>query len=147
MRYTILGFCCLGVTFFLTSNFPTNIISFLIGSFFVLLSIILYTSITILIGICSFWIGDIKDVFYLNLTAGFFFGGLIVPIDFYPSFLRSFYFYTPYPWIIWGPAEYITEGDIDFMQFILGWGKWMLILSFLISIVYCKFIKSFMARG
>ncbi len=119
----------------------------LTGILFGIAGVFLYTLLAILIGICSFWIRDIKSLVYLNLTATFCFGGLIVPLSYYSPFLQSIAFMTPYPWILWWPAGWASNASIALLPALFSWFLWVILLSGLITFTYKKCIRSFITDG
>lgn len=147
VRFTILGLFCVGLGYTLSGFFPGNALTWILGIVFGLLSVVLYNLLLVLIGLCAFWLKDIKTLLYLNLTATFCFGGLIVPLSFYSPWVRTLSFCTPYPWILWGPAEYISGGTLHMVQAMLGWGFWILLLSALIILFYRQGLKTFVLEG
>lgn len=147
VRFVLLGVCCLGLGSQLSYAIPGDLFTWGVGALFGMLSIILYSVLAILIGLCSFWLREIKTLIFLNLTATFCFGGLIVPLDFYSTWVRNLCFWTPYPWILWCPAELITGGKVNIGSAFMGWCVWMLILTVAIYFVYQKCMKSFVVEG
>lgn len=144
VRYAILIACYLAMRFFVMGSLPEH---FLLGTAFGISGIILFTLMSILIGLSSFWIKEIKPIVYLNLTATFCLGGLIVPLDFYTPFVRSISFASPYPWILWWPADCMARGiDYPILGF-LCWGGWVVLLIGVIIAVYNKSIISFIREG
>lgn len=142
-----LGALCLCIGFLLTHEIPGTLSSWLIGSVFAILGIILYTMIGILIGLFAFWFTEIQNLIYLNLTATFCFGGLIVPLEFYSESFRNFCFMTPYPWILWWPASFILGKSIALETAFLSFGIWMVLISTLIVFLYRKCMNAFVLEG
>jgi ABC-2 type transport system permease protein len=151
VRFVLIGVCCLSLGYFLTGQFPGNISIWLNGVLFIVMAVLLYTLIAILIGLLSFWLKEIQPLYYLNFTSMASFGGLIVPLDFYSETLKNISFCTPYPWILWWPAEWITATEIretiNLPLALFSWGFWMLFFTSLILIVYRKCFNSFAAEG
>jgi len=147
VRFILLGISCLGLGFYLTGFFPGNAETWILGTVFGVLSITLYNLLLMLIGLSAFWVTDIKTIMYLNLTATLSLGGCIVPLSFYSNGMRTASFCTPYPWILWGPAEYITGGSVNLGNAVLGWGFWMLFLSAAVIFLYNKGAKTFIVEG
>ena len=147
VRFLVLGVCCLTIGYLLTGMIPGNLITWCIGAIFGILSIFLYSLLQILIGIFSFWIKEIQTIVYLNLTATFCFGGLIVPLEFYSTTVRTFAFSSPYPWVLWWPAQFLTGGSVNIAFALLGWAIWVVILLFLIRFVYAKCLQNFVSEG
>ena len=71
VRYLLFIFCYLAVQFYLGTSISVHTI---LGILFGMAGVFLHILLTIFIGICSFWIRDIKSIVYLNLTATFCFG-------------------------------------------------------------------------
>lgn len=147
VRFVLLGFCCIELQLFLTGNFSGEISTWLIGIVFGILGVMLYNLILLLIGVLAFWLKEIQALIYLNLTATFCFGGLIISLDFYSNFLRSFSFYTPYPWILWAPAGYITGAEINLTAAVLGISIWTILLGGITLFIYRICLQSFVVEG
>jgi ABC-2 type transport system permease protein len=147
VRFGILAVFCMGLGYTLSGFFPGDALTWTVGMVLGFCAVFLYNCVLTLIGLCTFWLKDIKTLLYLNLTATFCFGGLIVPLSFYSDKFRTFSFCTPYPWILWGPAEYITEGSLNLGYAALGWGFWMMVFSTLIILLYRQGLKHFVIEG
>lgn len=113
------------------------------GAILGIMGVFLNTLLSLLIGLFSFWIKEIKSIFYLNMTATFCYGGLIVPIELYTSHMRIISFCTPYPWVLWWPAQYVVRESSLFLYSIFGWLFWNLILGMLILYFYKKCLRLF----
>lgn len=142
VRYTVLILCYLAIELFFYDHFPSR---FFIGFISGIAGIFLYTLLSILLGIISFWVKDIRSIVYLNLTATFCFGGLIVPLDDYPPFIRLISFLTPYPWILWWPANQMAGNSLPLYYFFV-WLFWSVVLGGLVLFFYRKYVR-FVARG
>lgn len=144
IRYSLLITFYLGIKFYVTGSLPEH---FLVGIIFGFMGIILYSLTSILIGILSYWIVEIKNIFYLNLTATFCFGGLIIPLEFYPSYIKFLCFATPYPWILWWPSEIMSDLAAPLTLGFLGFAFWVVVFITIIMKTYKKCIKSFTMEG
>jgi ABC-2 type transport system permease protein len=101
---TLLVFLLYHALYFdMTTPDPKNIALFFISA---VLSGFIYSLLCISIGMLSFWIHDVKALFYLNMTTMFFLGGLVVPLESYPKNMQFAAFLSPYPWILWCPARW-----------------------------------------
>lgn len=147
VRYWMLAVLCLLLGFSLTGHFPGTWMTWLLGSGISLLSILLYVIILMIIGLLAFWLKDIRTTLYLNLTATFCFGGLIVPLDFYSETFRNLCFTTPYPWILWWPAQTITGADLNQSAAFLNWGIWFFILTGCTLVLYQHCTRVLVTEG
>jgi ABC-2 type transport system permease protein len=143
VNYVILWCCFMVICLSVTTAHPTwN--SIFIGSLYGCLSMCLYIMMTIVIGLLSFWIKDIKNVFYLNLTITFCLGGLIVPLNYYSTIIKNISFYTPYPWILWAPAQIINNNInvITAISYTLGW---IMLFYGIILLLHRRALRQFVA--
>jgi ABC-2 type transport system permease protein len=147
VRFTLLGVGCIGFSFYLTGFFPTSGFVWIMGTLFSFLSVILFTLLSMLIGLFSFWLKEIQPLIYLNLTMTFCFGGLIVPLGYYSNFFKKLSFCTPYPWILWWPADYMTGGSAPFETALLAVGVWIGVISIGIIFLYKRCLNSFVSEG
>lgn len=147
VRFILLGFCCIALGWCLTRSFPTDIIHWALGMGLGVMGLILYTLIVVLIGLGSFWLREVQAIIYLNLSATFCFGGLIIPLEYYSPWLQKLCFLTPYPWILWAPAQWMTGGVISGSDAVLGWSVWVFIIFSVMQILYRKCLKSLVVEG
>jgi ABC-2 type transport system permease protein len=99
------------------------------------------------IGILAYWIRNVRSIMYMNISAVFFFGGLIIPIDQYPVVLKKIVFCTPYPWILWFPASTLAYGTTD-VVFKLGIAMlWIILLQFLCVKTLARMMRSVQLNG
>jgi len=127
---------------FVASIFST-ISSMLIG----ILSLFLYVQISMLIGLLSFWVIEIKTLIYFHLTAAFCFGGLIIPITYYPPLMQKICFCTPYPWILWWPGSVFSGILVNHFIAFAGWLGWSIFFGFLNVLVFERYKKALVMNG
>ena len=124
----------------------SNFLPLCLGIIYGIFSLFLFIVITLFIGLISYWVKDIKDIFYLNMTASFCFGGLVVPVELYPEFIKKISFFTPYPWILSAPVE-IINGNISFNEALFNLATWFIIFISLIYLLSRKNIECYLDRG
>ena len=62
------------------------------------------------IGLLAFWIHDTRPIYWLWQKASFVLGGLIVPLQLYPDWLRTLAAVSPFSALLHGPGQ-IAMGD------------------------------------
>jgi len=142
IQYITLFACYLLLCRTLTNTFP-EIRSLLLGFFYGILSMTLYLVMNAIIGLFSFWVRDIKTLHFLNLTAAFCFGGLIVPLESYSAIMKQICFCTPYPWILWAPAQ-MTNNMISIYTSVAFISAWIFLFYFILRIVNNRCEQSFL---
>lgn len=146
-RYILLMILALCYVPLLRGAIPSDFFSLLSSLFIGLLGIFLYTLISLLIGLLSAWIKDIKTLLYFNLTATFCFGGLIIPIVYYPPLMQTICFCTPYPWILWWPGSLFAGTEINHLQALLGWNFWTIVFLAANRYVFNRYKKNLVMEG
>jgi len=78
------------------------------------------------IGLLAFWLGDVGPVSWVWQKLMFVFGGLLMPIDLYPAFVRGIAPFTPFPTVLSRPASLLLHengGEAAALVLSLaGWG-------------------------
>jgi ABC-type uncharacterized transport system permease subunit len=128
---TIIKFLCIGVLCCVLNN-HFNFLALI----FILFAAIFQNIVGILIGLMAFYVKDIKQIFYLNMTASFTLGGLLVPLRSCPSYIQIISSLTPYPYILNIPAESFSVGNIQFLEYFKGLIIWTMIILVFIKILY-----------
>jgi ABC-2 type transport system permease protein len=57
------------------------------------------------IGLTSFWLQDCSPVYWIWQKAAFILGGLLVPLEIYPTWLRELAMWTPFSALMHGPGR------------------------------------------
>lgn len=117
LRFLLLLPCFCVLVYLFTGYIPLNLAGTVQLLFICSIAFLIYSMIQIIIGLLAFWINDISPILYLNQTTMFFFGGLIIPINFYQQAWQKISFLTPYPWILWWPATHISERNTITLNF------------------------------
>jgi viologen exporter family transport system permease protein len=71
----------------------------------VVLSTLLAVLAGVAIGLSAFWIVDSSPVMWIWSKLVFVLGGLFLPLEIYPTWLRDLARWTPFPAMLWGPAR------------------------------------------
>ena len=107
---------------------PFNIKKFFISAFIIFLCNCLFNLILIAIGLSAFWLREVRGLIYVNMTATFCFGGLIMPIQYYSDTFKKIAYCTPYPWILSWPADFVSQNGKDWMEGLYYWSLWFTII-------------------
>jgi ABC-2 type transport system permease protein len=63
------------------------------------------------IGICSFWVQDSNPLYWVWQKSMFLLGGLLLPFDIYPPWLKNFAEYSPFPYLLYRPVIASLHAD------------------------------------
>jgi ABC-2 type transport system permease protein len=108
--------CVLGVAggvtaFLLSGGLPREPLGLLAALVLGVLGSLLWTLCSTLIGLSAFWLHDCTPVYYIWQKAAFVLGGMFVPLELYPSWLRSLALWSPFSALINGPASMVLHYD------------------------------------
>lgn len=77
------------------------------------------------IGLLAFWLGDIAPVYWIWQKLTFVFGGLLLPLSFYPDLVVRIATFTPFPALLTGPASFVLGhpmfGTIELFALLMLW--------------------------
>jgi ABC-2 type transport system permease protein len=62
------------------------------------------------IGLLAFWLEDVSPVYWITQKLMFVLGGLMLPLELYPEFIRRAAMFTPFPSVLAGPASFVLPG-------------------------------------
>jgi len=68
-----------------------------------------------IIGLSAFFIEDTAPVFWVWQKLGFVFGGLMFPLDVYPSSLQTLASFTPFPSLLYAPGRIAIGAEPAFL--------------------------------
>jgi ABC-2 type transport system permease protein len=61
------------------------------------------------IGLLAFWLQDVSPVYWVWQKLLFVLGGLMLPLQVYPEFIRRAAAFTPFPSVLGGPASFVLQ--------------------------------------
>jgi ABC-2 type transport system permease protein len=93
--------------------------------------------ITAMIGLSAFVTEDVSAFDWIYSKIQFILGGLLIPLDFFPSWLRSISMALPFAYTVYGPARLFTDPTPErFFNVLIGQIIWMGVLGSLLFIIY-----------
>lgn len=146
-RYMVVGGACAIVNFIFFAYPITHIANYIVGFLSGFIGLAIYNMILCVIGLSAFWVNEIKNIFFLNLTSSFLFGGLIMPINYYSESVVKLSYYLPYLWVLWWPAATISMETHHVEYYPAFVSVWVLILAFLLSAIFSRAKARFKEEG
>jgi viologen exporter family transport system permease protein len=106
IRFLVLGAL---VAYLLTGGFALELSDLPSLVLSLLLAIVIFNNIHLLIGLTEVWGAHARPVFLIVQKMLFLFGGLLLPLEIYPSWIQNLAWATPFPAILYGPASFAFE--------------------------------------
>jgi ABC-2 type transport system permease protein len=95
------------------------------------------------IGLCAFWLQDCSPVYWIWQKLAFLLGGLILPLDMYPGWLRSIAHASPFSALLYGPASLALDFDAARALRVAGLALlWTLACLVLLTAVYRRALRA-----
>jgi ABC-2 type transport system permease protein len=96
------------------------------------LAVVVSFGARLLANLVAFWLVDVRGVLTVYMVASNVLCGLIVPVAFFPGWLRVLAYATPFPWILQGPVDIAVErvSGVDALAvlgFQAGWAVALLV--------------------
>lgn len=100
------------------------------------------------IGLLAFKLQDSSPIFWIWQRSSFLFGGLLIPLDFYPWYLKGISYLLPFASLLYAPARLVINFNAENVFIALGgllfWG---LVALFLAKGLYGRMLKSLKING
>jgi len=93
--------------------------------------------ITAMIGLSAFVTEDVSAFDWIYSKIQFILGGLLIPLDFFPGWLRSISMALPFAYTVYGPAKLITDPTTErFLSVLVGQILWLSVLGSMLFLIY-----------
>ena len=116
----------------------------LISTFFSFLIQFLLQSI---IACFCFWTEKASSFEKLIFIPTLFLSGLLAPVESFPDFVRSWVYFTPFPYMIDFPARILSENSVNIFSGICIQITWITLFLFIFIKIWIKGSKKFTAMG
>jgi len=95
--------------------------------------------IAAMIGLAAFVTEDVSALEWIYSKLQFILGGLLIPLDFFPGWLRTITQALPFAYTVYGPARlFVTPSLGAFAALLLAQVAWLAVLGGLLAVLYCK---------
>jgi ABC-2 type transport system permease protein len=125
------------VSFFIIGlpNVSLITIPFVLAS--IILGITLNYVIFILIGILAFWLEDVRSIDWIYSKFIFVIGGMLLPLEFFPTLLKDISLVLPFSYITYAPARLFVDFSFaNAIRFMSGQVIWIAIMAAILGVVY-----------
>ena len=109
---------------------------------------ILHFCVTAMIGLSAFLVEDVSAFMWIYQKLAFLFGGLLIPLDFYPAWLQTISRLLPFSSITYGPARlFVTPTPELFLSVMALQIVWILALALLLTFAYRRGVAYLTVNG
>ena len=101
-----------------------------------------------LIGLAAFIVEDVSAFDWIYQKLLFILGGMLIPLDFFPDWLRYISQVSPFAFTIYGPARLFIEPGLErFGTLLVGQLVWLVVLGTLVTASYRRGMQSLAING
>jgi len=109
---------------------------------------ILHFCVNAMIGLAAFIAEDVAPFVWIYQKLAFIFGGLIIPLDFYPAWLKTLTGFMPFSSMIYGPAHlFVKPGPSAFVEIVGLQLLWIIALGLLLTLAYRRGLAYLTVNG
>jgi ABC-2 type transport system permease protein len=101
------------------------------------LALLLDALVAVLIGLMAFWLEEVFPVFLIYQKLLFTAGGMFIPLEMFPGWLRNLVIWMPFQFITYAPPRAFVDFEPGFvLQALAGQVIYVIVLAALISILW-----------
>ena len=109
---------------------------------------ILHFCVAVMIGLLAFVSEDVSAYMWIYQKLAFVFGGMLIPLDFYPGWLQTIARALPFSSITYGPARLFVTPTTDlFISVMTLQIVWIVILTLLLTFAYRRGVAYLTVNG
>jgi ABC-2 type transport system permease protein len=100
------------------------------------------------IGLSAFWLEDVNMASFIYYKIIFVFGGMLIPLDFFPPLLKKIAVNLPFGFMVYEPAKLFIKFDwIHFLYVIKMQSIWILITGVICYFIYSRGLRRLNING
>jgi ABC-2 type transport system permease protein len=112
------------------------------------LALLLDSFIAVLIGLLAFWIEEVTPAFWIYQKLLFTVGGLFLPLEMFPDWLREVTRWLPFQFIIYAPARAFVAFEPGFvLRAAAGQVAYVALLAALVALVWWRAQRRLVVHG
>jgi ABC-2 type transport system permease protein len=109
---------------------------------------LLHFCFNVLIGLAAFVAEEVAPFEWIYQKLAFILGGMLIPLDFYPSWMQSLSKSLPFAYMMYGPARLFVRPDTQlFIQILVGQLLWLTVIGGLLVLVFTRGIRRLAING
>jgi ABC-2 type transport system permease protein len=112
------------------------------------LALVLDAGISVLIGMCAFILEEVRPIDWMYQKLVFTIGGLFMPLDIFPDWLRAISNLLPFKYLVYAPARTFVRFEADFFfESLAGIGLYIALVGALLMLLYTRGARRLAVNG
>ena len=67
----------------------------------------------LIVGLSAFWLEDTSGLYLIYTRLTMILGGMLIPLDLFPGWLKNLVVYLPFPYLVWGPVHLLSTPQTE----------------------------------
>jgi ABC-2 type transport system permease protein len=136
------------VTYLMVGPIQFSILTLALLTIVILLSFVLSFFIGMAFASFAFWFEDVTAFYWILQKAVFIMGGMLVPLDIYPDFIKGYLNYIPFSFLTYWPGKFFITGSGDiFIITLIGQIAWIFVFIVFLTVIYKSGIRRVNIHG
>ena len=137
-----------GAVVWLMVGSPPGITGWLLAAIAVVIAWLLDFCFSALIGLSAFVVEDSKAFRWIYQKFLLLLGGLLIPLDFFPAWLKTISLNLPFAWIIYGPSRLFVDPSLARLGIVLlRQGIWLAVVGGTVWLLYRRAVTRLVING
>jgi ABC-2 type transport system permease protein len=137
-----------GATVWLLVGPPSNLLAIPFVLVAIIFAWLIDCTLTAMIGLAAFVTEDVAAFDWIYNKFILILGGVLIPLDFFPDWLRGIVQVLPFAYTTYHPARFFVQPDLArFAMLILGQALWLGTLALLLTLVYQRGVTRLTING
>ncbi len=146
--FAIVGTAGILLAYFYVGPIQVTLIGLILTSLLIIGSAIISFLIVLSLSLLALWLEDVTALMWIYQKFLFVLGGMLVPLDFYPLWLRQITAELPTTYIMYLPAKLFIHFNLsDFIKAIVGQVIWIIVFLGILAFIYKKGLKEVTSHG
>jgi ABC-2 type transport system permease protein len=146
VRLGIHAFAGVGFAYAFTGTMPLDAVALAWVVPLGVLAAVVANTFGLVIGLGSFWIHDCRPIYWIWQKGLFLLGGLLVPLELYPDWLRTIALWSPFAAILHGPGS-LALGSATPVLAALRLCAWLVIALAIVALMFRRGLRRIDAGG
>ncbi|MGC4088635.1 MAG: ABC-2 family transporter protein [Polyangiaceae bacterium] len=135
VRLPTLGVAAFGFAWALTGSVPGGSARVLWVVPLAAFASVVLTSLYVLVGLLTFWLGESTPVYWVCQKLLFVLGGLMLPLELYPPLVSRVAKFTPFPSLLYAPASLVFDTGASAVAVATALAAWLAVLIALSAVL------------
>ncbi len=147
-QFFSIGIFAFSTCYFLVGPIPITITTILTAFLAATLGVLLNFFFITTLGLLAFWLEDVSSLWWIYSKLLFIIGGMLIPLDLYPSWLQSITSYLPFSYIMYWPAKiFVNQTGTPAISIFATQLLWILAAAIIMTIIYQRGIRQVNIHG